>query len=146
MGAIALAKEALQWWPDYTDLIHEEALAHLAQRDFEGAARAAERAIAQGDAPSRYVAVSGKGSFQTRVLLAQALREQGDRAAAREQLTAAVREAPNYLSSSIELVQLLLDDNAGDGAAAFVAAGVLALAALPFVTRLPGPATARSRS
>lgn len=37
-------------------------------------------------------------------------------------------------------------DLPGDGAAAFVAVGVLALAALPFVTRLPGPATARSRS
>jgi hypothetical protein len=37
-------------------------------------------------------------------------------------------------------------DLPGDGAAAFVAVGVLALAALPFCARLPGPATARSRS
>ncbi len=107
-GALELAGEALELWPEYTDLEYERAHAHADALDWKRAAQHARAALAMGDAPARFVAVSGKGTFQARHLLATALRAAGDHAAAREQLELALAEAPYYLSSLTELTDLLL--------------------------------------
>ena len=107
-GAVALAGEALAWWPEYTDLEYERAQAYADVFDWERAATHARAALELGDAPARFVAVSGKGSFQARHLLATALRARGDHDGAREQLELALAEAPYYLSSLTELADLLL--------------------------------------
>jgi tetratricopeptide (TPR) repeat protein len=107
-GAIELAGDGIGWWPEYTDLEYERAHAFADLGDWEHAAAHARTAIEMGDAPSRFVAVSGKGSFQARHLLAIALRHDGDTTGARTQLELAIEEAPYFLSSHTELVDLLL--------------------------------------
>ena len=107
-GALELAGEALGWWPEYTDLEYERAHAYADDEDWDQAAAHARAALELGDAPARFVAVSGKGSFQARHLLASALRAIGDIAGAREQLELALEEAPYFLTSLTELADLLL--------------------------------------
>ncbi len=107
-GAIDLAGEGLGYWPDYTDLEFERAQAWSDLGDWTAAADHARAALELGDAPARYVAVSGKGSFQARHVLAAALRATGDHAGAREQLELSLRDAPYYLSSLTELADLQL--------------------------------------
>lgn len=113
-GTIMLAEEGLRAWPQYTDLVYEQARAHADRGDWSEAAERARAALALGDAPARFVAVSGKGTFQARHVLAEALRQLGDAEAAREQLVAALRKAPHYLAALAELVDLLLEANVSD--------------------------------
>ncbi|MCW2926683.1 MAG: glycosyltransferase [Thermoleophilia bacterium] len=107
-GAIELVEEGLSFWPEYTDLVYERASAHASIEEWAEAAAQASRALELGDAPARFVAVSGKGSFQARMLLAQAHRRMGDVPAARAQLEQAVAEAPRFLAAIVELADLLL--------------------------------------
>jgi tetratricopeptide (TPR) repeat protein len=108
-AAIALADEALGWWPDYTDLVFERASARLAAGDAAGAAADATLALERGDAPARYVAVTGKGAFQARHLRADARRRTGDIDGARSDLEQVVREAPGYVIALGDLTTLLLE-------------------------------------
>ena len=48
-GANALAEQALAWWPEYTDLIYEQAATYAATAQWQLAADHAAAAIAQGD-------------------------------------------------------------------------------------------------
>ena len=107
-ATIELADEGLALWPDYTDLRYEQARASADMGAWDAAAGHALAAIEQGDAPSRYVAVSGKGSFQARHVLAQALRARDDLDGAREQLTAALEQAPHYHAALGDLVDVLV--------------------------------------
>lgn len=107
-GALELAGDGLGWWPDYTDLEFERARTCSESGDWDGAAAHARAALELGDAPARYVAVSGKGSFQARYLLATALRASGDHAGARRELEQVVEDAPFFLTALTELADLLL--------------------------------------
>jgi tetratricopeptide (TPR) repeat protein len=115
-GAIALASEGLTAWPDYTDLVWEQARSYADLGAWDRCEEAARAAIELGDAPARYVAVTGKGTFQARQLLARALREQGHVEEARAQLEAALREQPGYQAALADLVELVLGSG-GDAAA-----------------------------
>jgi len=108
IGSIQLANEALTWWPAFTDLVYERALAHSYAADWPQTIEQARRAIAMGDAPARFVSTAGKGSFQARALLAKAHIELGELAAARDELTTAVREAPHFLTTTTALADLLV--------------------------------------
>jgi tetratricopeptide (TPR) repeat protein len=107
--AITLADEALEWWPDYTDLIFERASARLAAGDAAGAIIDATLALECGDAPARYVSVTGKGTFQARHLRADARRRSGDVDGARDDLEQVVRTAPHYVVALGDLTSLLLE-------------------------------------
>ncbi|MCZ4496604.1 MAG: glycosyltransferase, partial [Thermoleophilia bacterium] len=114
--ALDLSIEAAQWWPTFTDLVYERAITSLAKGDFAATVTHARVAIEMGDAPARFVATTGKGSFQARNLLATALRNLGDAVGAREQLEASIAEAPHFIASVSDLTELLLED--GDAASA----------------------------
>jgi glycosyltransferase involved in cell wall biosynthesis len=67
--AIARADVGLEYFPGYTDLVYEQGLASIAlDRPNEGAAYL-ERAIKMGDAPSKYTAIVGAGTFLPRIIL-----------------------------------------------------------------------------
>jgi tetratricopeptide (TPR) repeat protein len=68
--AIARAEEGLSHFPDFTDLLFEQALATAALGHDEHAISLLERCIAMGDAPSRYAASAGCGSHLARIELA----------------------------------------------------------------------------
>lgn len=110
-GALTLAKEGLELWPEYTDLVWEQAHSHLDKGDYQRAAQSARTAISMGDAPARYVAVAGKGSYQARELLARALSQLGDNVGAQHELEQALREEPHYHPAVVMLMKLL----AGEG-------------------------------
>ncbi len=60
----------LERFPGFTDLVYEQALACIAlDRPAEGAALL-EQAIEMGDAPSKYTATVGAGTFMPRIVLA----------------------------------------------------------------------------
>lgn len=112
-GALALIGEGRSAWPEFTDLAYDAARVHADMGDWRACAAEARRAVERGDAPARYVSVSGKGSFQARLLLARALRQLDDTAGAREQLEAAVEEAPHFHAALAELTDLLLAGEPG---------------------------------
>jgi tetratricopeptide (TPR) repeat protein len=68
--AIAKADEGLERFPGFTDLVYEQGLAALALGREDEARGHLERAIEMGDAPSRYAATVGAGTFQPRIILA----------------------------------------------------------------------------
>jgi tetratricopeptide (TPR) repeat protein len=107
-GAIALVEEALAWWPEYTDLIYERACAHMALGQWDAAIEQATLALAQGDAPARFVSITGKGGFQARQLRAMALRESGRLDEAAADLEAALEQAPHLFAAAADLADLLL--------------------------------------
>lgn len=116
-GALALLGEGRTAWPEFTDLAYDAARVHADMSDWRACAAEARRAVERGDAPSRFVSVSGKGSFQARLLLARALRRLDDPTGAREQLETAIARAPHFHAALAELTDLLL---AGDDPAAIV--------------------------
>lgn len=68
--ALARAEAGLQRFPDFTDLVFEQGMANLALDQLELATAFLERAMAMGDAPSRYTATVGAGTFMPRIVLA----------------------------------------------------------------------------
>ncbi len=109
-GALALAHEGLEAWPDYADLAFEQALVHHDAQEWEQAAERARAALAIGDAPAQFVSIAGKGSFQARHLLATAQRSLGDLDGARATLEQTLDEAPaGYVAPLGDLVEALVE-------------------------------------
>jgi glycosyltransferase involved in cell wall biosynthesis len=71
--ALAAGETVLQLLPGFTDVVLEQAMAHRGKGDLDAAIATFERAIAMGDAPSRYSATVGAGTFHARNLLAEVL-------------------------------------------------------------------------
>ena len=70
--AIARGDEALARFPGFTDLVFEQACGDArARRRRRRAARCYERCIEMGDAPSRYTATVGMGTFLPTIALAE---------------------------------------------------------------------------
>jgi tetratricopeptide (TPR) repeat protein len=107
-GANELAEQALGWWPEYTDLIYEQAATYAATAQWQQAAEYAGAAIAQGDAPAKFVSTSGKGSFKARQVLATAHLQLGDVEGARDELEEITREAPHFLETFSDLTAVLM--------------------------------------
>jgi tetratricopeptide (TPR) repeat protein len=118
--ALSLIEQALEAWPDFTDVVFERALINLDRRDLAEAGRDAEHCLAMGDAPAKYVSMQGKGTYQARMLLATVQRESGDFEAAVHTLTTAWAEAPGFLPIVVDLADALLQAEEPDAAAASI--------------------------
>ena len=68
--ALKRADHGLERYPGFTDLVYEQGLASLALERVEEATSYLESAIAMGDAPSKYTAMVGAGTFMPRIALA----------------------------------------------------------------------------
>ena len=97
--ALARAEEGLGRFPGFTDLVLEQALAAIALGQREGAIELCERCIEMGDAPGRYTATVGAGTYLPRLHLAELRRAGGDNAEAIEQLEHCLREHPRFVGS-----------------------------------------------
>lgn len=86
--AFALAEQALDRYPGFTDLVFEQALAAVSLGQATVARELLERCIEMGDAPARYPARAGAGGPLARVALADVLSGQADHAAAAATLAA----------------------------------------------------------
>jgi tetratricopeptide (TPR) repeat protein len=106
--AIARATESLRRFPDFTDLVLEQALAAAELGEQERARRLCERCLEMGDAPSRYTASVGAGSYLPMVQLAALERARGELAASIALLERCLREHPRFVGSVMPYAAALL--------------------------------------
>jgi glycosyltransferase involved in cell wall biosynthesis len=106
--AVARAKEGLQIFPGFTDLLLEQAHCARAQGDLEGAAEIVKRCIKMGDAPSRYSPMVGCGSYLALGVLADIRREQGDFGECERLLGECLSDHPGYLGAMHPFATVML--------------------------------------
>jgi tetratricopeptide (TPR) repeat protein len=112
-AAIELADQGLRLLPGFTDLVFEQAEAAREAGRTDAAIALLERCLAMGDAPSKYSATAGRGSYLALVALANLRRHAGDAAAARELLARCLDEHPHYVGAAGPYALALLADGAG---------------------------------
>ncbi|MEY2535849.1 MAG: hypothetical protein QOF29_3759, partial [bacterium] len=109
--AIELADEGLALLPGFTDLVFEQSQAALKLGDADRAAELLERCLEMGDAPSRYTATAGCGSYLALVTLADLRSAAGDAAAARALLARCLDEHPGYIGAVAPYAAAVLADD-----------------------------------
>jgi tetratricopeptide (TPR) repeat protein len=124
-ASIELAVAGLELLPGFTDLVFEHALAARELGRNGEAAALLVRCLEMGDAPSRYSAMAGRGSYLALVALADIRRATGDTAAARELLARCLDEHPSYIGAIGAYAVALLADGAEPQAAVADIAGRL---------------------
>ncbi|HZO36583.1 MAG TPA: glycosyltransferase [Solirubrobacteraceae bacterium] len=114
-GARRFAEEVLPLFPGFTDLVYEQARAARDAGDDRGAHALLERCLEMGDAPSRYTATLGCGTFLPLIGLAELCREADDLAGAERLLRRCLREHPRFLAAVDPLAGAMLRRGAPPG-------------------------------
>jgi tetratricopeptide (TPR) repeat protein len=107
--ALARAGQGLELFPDFTDLVLEQAHAAIALGRQDQAVELLERCIEMGEAARGYTSTVGTGTFLPRLQLAQLKRSSGDLQGAIEQLEHCVREHPRFVGSVLPYAGALLE-------------------------------------
>jgi glycosyltransferase involved in cell wall biosynthesis len=107
-GCDALADEVLGYFPDFTDLVFERALAAQDRGDLEGAATRFMRCLEMGNAPPRFSGVVGRGSFLALGALALVSTNLGLPEQAAGWFERSLELYPEYLAAGLDLASLLL--------------------------------------
>ncbi len=111
-GARRAIAEGLAVFPDHTDLVLEQALCAKSEGDLREAADLARRCIEMGDAPTRYAATVGAGSFLAMGVLAEVEELQRRPAEAEKIYRRMLAEHADYVAPVLPLVSLMLHRNA----------------------------------
>jgi tetratricopeptide (TPR) repeat protein len=106
--AIRQADEGLSVFPGFTDLVLEQAMCQRALGQEERARELFERCLGMGDAPARYTATVGAGTFVAQLALAESHRLLGDSAGAERLLMESLGTYPAFLAVVLPLADLLL--------------------------------------
>jgi tetratricopeptide (TPR) repeat protein len=106
--AIACAEVGLERFEGFTDLVFEQAIAAIALGQDERAILLLERCIEMGDAPSRYTATLGCGSYLAWLQLAELKRRGGEHEEAAQLLERCLREYPRFIGSVMPYAAALL--------------------------------------
>lgn len=106
--ALARAADGLERFPDFTELVLEQAFAAVAVGQQERAIELYERCIEMGDAPQRYTARVGCGTYLPRVHLASLRSAQGDLEQAIDLLEVCLREYPAFAGAVLPYASALL--------------------------------------
>ena len=106
--AIALADEALRLFPGFTDLVLAKAWALVALDRPADAATAWQMCLDMGDAPARYCASVGAGTFLPMLALANHHIAAGELELARELLQRSLDEHPNFAGPAGRYVSVLI--------------------------------------
>jgi glycosyltransferase involved in cell wall biosynthesis len=97
--SVDLADEGLRLLPGFTDLVYEQAQAAAEAGRQDLAIALYEKCLEMGDAPSRYSATAGRGSYLALVALATLRREAGDAGAAAGLLARCLSDHPQYIGA-----------------------------------------------
>jgi tetratricopeptide (TPR) repeat protein len=106
--AIALADETLALFPGFTDLVFAQAWALVALQRGDEAVAAWQRCLDMGDAPARYCASVGAGTFLPLLALANHHFAAGELAAAGDLLARSLQEYPNFAAAAGRYVSVLI--------------------------------------
>jgi glycosyltransferase involved in cell wall biosynthesis/Flp pilus assembly protein TadD len=106
--AIARAEDGLRRFPGFTDLVLEQAYASLALAREDDARELFAKCMTMGDAPARYTAVLGCGSYLPRLALAELDAHRGRLPSARELLDWCLREYPGFYGTVLPYASVLL--------------------------------------
>src|SRR5260221_12838825 len=107
--------EALAFYPEHTELVLQAALCARDEGDLDEAARLAERCLAMGDAPAKYSATVGAGTYLARCMLAEVRTGQGLKLEAEEQYSRSLEDFPDYIAPVLPLATLALARGAEPG-------------------------------
>src|SRR5271165_6312534 len=110
------AEEGLVRFPGFTDLVLEQARAASALGQEDAAIEFYERCIEMGDAPRRYTAKVGCGSYLPRMHLAELHQARGDLERAIELLEHSLREHPRFIGTVLPYASALLAAGVEPGA------------------------------
>ncbi len=108
--ARATAAEGLKLFPDLVDLVLAQARIAQALDEYDEAVRLYHRCTEMGDAPSKYGAMVGGGTFLPRLAVAELHLERGETAAARAALQWCVDNHPEFLAVAGPYAAALLRD------------------------------------
>ncbi|MEA2479115.1 MAG: hypothetical protein QOJ07_1037, partial [Thermoleophilaceae bacterium] len=115
-GNYAAAREhadaGLELFPGFTDLILEQAHSYHQERRYAEAAAHFERCIELGDAPSKYSATVGCGTFMALSGLAETRKAQGRLSESVAQLRRCLSDHPTFLGAVMPLAQAMLANQA----------------------------------
>jgi glycosyltransferase involved in cell wall biosynthesis len=106
--AIGRARDGLRRFPGFTDLVFAQALASLSLGKESDAIAYWEQCIEMGDAPARYLAASGTGTYLPRISLAELYLRRGELGRARELLDWCIAEHPDFIGVIDPYVTVLL--------------------------------------
>jgi tetratricopeptide (TPR) repeat protein len=120
--AIEVAAEALETLDGFTDLVLEQALAYRALGDDEAAEAKLRDALRMGDAPTKYAAITGAGTFLAGTALAELLLGRNAAAEAVALLEEALAANPGHDAARVALADAQIALRAFDAAADAVAA------------------------
>lgn len=115
---VARADAALTRYPGFTDLVFEQAAAALALGDQDAALRLYERCLEMGDAPSRYTATVGTGTFLPTIAIAEIKHARGETGEAVAMLDACLAEHPGFFGLVLPFAAALLADGVEPAAVA----------------------------
>jgi tetratricopeptide (TPR) repeat protein len=104
------AEEGLRRFPGFTDLVLEQAFVAVALGQDDRAIELYELCMQMGDAPRRYTATVGCGTYLPRVYLADFKRSRGELAQAIELLERCLVEHPEFTGSVLPYASALLAD------------------------------------
>jgi len=107
---IARGEQVLARYPGFTDVVYEQASALLALGRTDEALAAYERCVEMGDAPSRYTATVGMGTFLPKLAIAEVHHARGATGEAVALLDATLGEHPGFFGLVLPLAAALLDD------------------------------------
>ncbi|MGC9221306.1 MAG: glycosyltransferase [Solirubrobacteraceae bacterium] len=97
--ALSKARSGLERFPGFTDLVYEQAMASLSLDRQEDAVAYLQQAIRMGDAPSKYTALLGAGTFMPRIALATMHLNRRESGEALELLQWCVDNHPEHLGT-----------------------------------------------
>src|SRR4029077_5194709 len=97
-------------FPGFPDNVFEEAAATLALGDADGALRLYRECIAMGDAPSRYTATVGMGTFLPTIAIAEIHHARGETGEAVALLDECLGEFPGFFGLVLPFAAALLAD------------------------------------
>ncbi|HEY4809465.1 MAG TPA: glycosyltransferase [Solirubrobacteraceae bacterium] len=107
--ALVRARQGLELFPGFTDLVLEQAHAAIALDRQDQAIVLLERCIEMGEASRGYTSTVGTGTFLPRLQLAQLKRSSGDLQGAIAQLEHCAREHPRFIGSVLPYASALLE-------------------------------------
>jgi glycosyltransferase involved in cell wall biosynthesis len=106
--AIARADEGLKLFPGFTDLVFEQATASVVLGRRQDAVRYYKQCIELGDAPAKYTATRGCGTYLPRLSLAELHLQRGEIAQARELLDWCLEHHPDFFGTVLPYASALL--------------------------------------